>query len=208
MVRPRREEQIDIARRAVEVTIEQIDQKGEEALTLAAVAADVGCRAPALYSHFASKDALLRAAHDEGFRMLLDGKMALAVRTKGDVLGRLREGGLAYLRFAFEHPGLYRLMFSPPGGGLFGNPFGEDAGRRCLDVLGAAVRGCQDEGYLADVDTDQMVFLLWSLVHGAAMLVLQGRAPLRTGEEPARAAERCVDAIMQVIANSREIHAA
>lgn len=198
MSRPRKDQQIDIPRRAVEAAIRLLDRRDAASLTLAEVADMVGCRAPALYTHFANKDSLLRAVHDEGFRMMLEGKFATAGNTAADPFDRLRDGGLAYLRFAFDNPGLYRLMFSFPGAGIPAKPFNSDPGRQCLAILRSAVDACRGERNL-HADTGQLAFFLWSTVHGAAMLVLQDRAPIEEGVTPMAAAIRTVDTAMKLI---------
>jgi AcrR family transcriptional regulator len=204
MARPRKDQQIDIPACAVDATIQLLDERDAAAITLAEVAAVVGCRAPALYAYFANKDALLRAAHDAGFRILLQEKLAVAARNARNPLERLRAGGLAYLRFALERPGLYRLMFSPPGAqGLPANPFASDPGAQCLALLHSAIVACQAQGYLPEKDPTQMAFVLWSAVHGAASLVLQGRAPVQTGQDPLAAATGAVEALMSFVQQSR-----
>lgn len=206
MARPRKDQQVDIPTRSVEETIRLLDTQDAATITLAGVAAAVGCRAPALYAYFANKDALLRAAHDEGFRLLLQHKLAVAARHADDPLERLRAGGLAYLAFAFEHPGLYRLMFAPPGiDGLSGNPFEADPGARCLAVLQSAIADCQATGCLPGADTTQMAFTLWSAVHGAASLLLQGRAPMSPDRDGRAAATGVVDGLMAFIRQSRRV---
>lgn len=114
MARPRKEQELDIARRAVEETIPLLARRGDFDVPLAEVAQAVGCTAPALYGHFQNKNALLRAVRDEGFRRLYDEKLAVTERMRTDPLGYLREGSYAYVRFALGHPTLYRLMFTPP----------------------------------------------------------------------------------------------
>ncbi len=204
MARPRKDQQIDIPARAVEETMRQLDTREAGAITLAQVAAAVGCRAPALYAYFAGREALLRAVHDAGFRLLLEEKLAVAARHADAPLDRLREGGLAYLRFAAEHPGLYRLMFSPPAAAdLPDDPFATDAGAGCLAMLERAITACQAEGYLPGRQAAQVAFTLWSAVHGAASLVLQGRAPVPAGQDAMAAAAGVVDDLMDFIRRSR-----
>ena len=77
MARPRKEQELDIARRAVEETIRLLAVRGDFDVPLSEVAQAVGCTAPALYSHFRNKNALLRAARDEGFRRLYKEKLAV-----------------------------------------------------------------------------------------------------------------------------------
>lgn len=202
MARPRKEEAIDIPARAVAETVGLLAHHDVAAITMADVAAAVGCRAPALYNHFRNKDALLRAVHDAGFVKLYDEKLAVAARTGGDAFARLREGGIAYLRFAAENPALYRLMFNAPPAGLPGNPFETDIGMRLLGFLRASIVGCQSLGYLPGHDPDLVAFTLWSTVHGAASLTIQNRIPAAIGDQATLNAA-IVDAVMAMIEATR-----
>ncbi len=199
MARPRKDQALDIPARAVEATITLLADHDVDAITMADVATAVGCRAPALYNHFANKTALLRAVHDAGFARLYEEKLAVAARTTGDALARLREGGLAYLRFALENPALYRLMFSPPrAAGLDGNPFADDIGLKSLAFLRASIEACQREGAIAGRDPDAIAFALWSLVHGAASLILQNRVPAATAD-PESLVQETIDTAMTIL---------
>ncbi|PWC14875.1 TetR family transcriptional regulator [Brenneria roseae subsp. americana] len=203
MSRPRKDQQLDIPGQAIRETIRLLDERDAQVITLADVAAAVGCRAPALYAYFAGKDALLIAVHNEGFRILLQEKLAVANKNASDPLNQLCEGGLTYLRFAFERPGLYRLMFSPPlVKGLSSDPFATDPGAECLTILRSAVTACQKKGYLSGMDAAHIAFVLWSAVHGAASLLLQGRAPAQTKPDT-KAAASVVNSIMSFIQLTR-----
>lgn len=131
------------------------------------------------------------------------GKLAVAARTAGDAFARLREGGLAYIRFALENPALYGLMFAPPPvESLSGNPFAEDLGLRSIGFLRGSIEACQAEGYLPGANPDRVAFTLWSAVHGAASLMLQNRVPSSEADREALATAT-VDTIMGLIAATR-----
>lgn len=206
MARPRNVERIDIEAEAVAAVVRLLDDGvvyGAGEITLSQVAEAVGCRAPALYGHFRNRDDLLRRAHDAGFAMLYADKQIAAAATAGQpAVARLRAGGVAYVRFAVAHPGLYRLMFAPPPLAIVvGNPFESDVGRRCLDFLAESVAACQREGMLTGFSTERLAFVLWSAVHGAASLILQNRAPLASHRPPAdeTMARMAVDTVMDLI---------
>jgi AcrR family transcriptional regulator len=208
LARPRKDQQIDIRGRAVEETIRLLGSRTTEELTMQDVAVAVGCRAPALYNHFRSKDALFRAVHDAGFERLYSEKLALAGRSAASGFERLRAGGIAYMKFAMENPSLYLLMFDPPpfeGDGAAGNPFERDLGLKSIALLRAAVVMCQTEGYLPGQDPDLVAFTLWSTVHGAASLMLQNRSPLviSTVIDGDRLVERTVDVMMAFVTSTR-----
>ena len=84
MARPRKAQELDIGRRAVEETIRLIAQRGDFDVPLTEVAQAIGCTAPALYGHFRNKCALLVAMRDEGFNRLYEVKAAVSERMRSD----------------------------------------------------------------------------------------------------------------------------
>ncbi|MDQ2101268.1 TetR/AcrR family transcriptional regulator [Azospirillum isscasi] len=218
MVRPRNDERIDIRSRAVEAAARLFVERGTERVTLQDIAADVGCRAPALYRYFPNKEALLLEVHDEGFRRLYAFKADAGRAAGGDAVARLRLGGLAYIRFALENPNLYELMFNDRGphrrleelrasrseGAADGT---EDMAQRCLRFLETSIRDCQAAGYLQGLDTETAAFTFWSAVHGAASLALRGRGPFDVSRVDATVAQRAVvqtvETMMALVAASR-----
>ncbi|MBP2293441.1 TetR/AcrR family transcriptional regulator [Azospirillum rugosum] len=208
MVRPRKDERIDIKTRAVESAARLFVERGTDAVTMQDIAAEVGCRAPALYRYFPNKEALLLAVHDDGFRRLYAHKAA-AGRTAGDdAYERLRLGGLAYVRFALENPNLYELMFIERGPFLrlnalraAGNAEAEDIGQRSLEFLKTSILACQKSGYLEGLDPDAAAFTFWSVVHGAVSLALRRRGPFHA-VEPERIVAQAVETMMALVART------
>jgi AcrR family transcriptional regulator len=89
----------------------KILQEGDlEDLTLARVAKELGVSAPAVYHHFPNKDALVAATAALGFRHLT-ALYEKINRTHKDLHSWIRARGRTYLQFAFEEPGLHRLMY-------------------------------------------------------------------------------------------------
>ncbi|GAA2199915.1 TetR/AcrR family transcriptional regulator [Sinomonas flava] len=90
---------------AVKAAREILESSGPAGLTMQAVAARVGVRAPSLYKRFRDRDALLAAVAasciDE-----LTGRL----ETAAPDLSRL---ATAYRSFAHEHPEAFRLIFTP-----------------------------------------------------------------------------------------------
>jgi len=203
MARPRKDQALDIRARAIAETIRLLGETEAHDLTLARVAAAVGCRPPALYGHFRDKNDLLRAVHDAGFAWLYAQKLDVGRTTQGNALARLREGGRAYIAFALENPALYRLMFDPPrDSGLDAAPFEGDVGLKSLGFLRAGIVAAQRDGYAPGMDPDQLAFTLWGTLHGAVSLLLQGRAPTVETESTV-AANAVVDLMMAFIAATR-----
>jgi AcrR family transcriptional regulator len=98
--------------RVVEVAAALADKDGLDALTLAAVAAELGVRTPSLYKHVEGLPALRRL-------LAVRAKQELAGVLGGAAVGRargdaLRAVALAYRDWAVEHPGLYTAAQAAP----------------------------------------------------------------------------------------------
>jgi AcrR family transcriptional regulator len=87
-----------------------VDEGGAEALTVSAVAAEAGVKAPSLYKHFADRAALVKAVE---ISVIHDLEAALRAGTTGEgPAARLSAMARAYRRFALAHPRRYALIYS------------------------------------------------------------------------------------------------
>ncbi|GAB0119581.1 hypothetical protein Acid7E03_36530 [Acidisoma sp. 7E03] len=141
-------------------------EAGEE-VTLRAVARAAGVSAMAPYRHFADKAALLHAVKQQGFAHLQDLlRSADAAETDGEALIRQ---GLGYLRFAFENPALFRLMFS--------SPVTETYAPKATDDTAYGVLARRVARLAPPAEALAATTAAWSIVHGMATLMLDGRLP-------------------------------
>jgi AcrR family transcriptional regulator len=158
----------------VEAALRTIQRAGVEAVTLRGVGKDVGVSRTALYRHFADKSALLRAVAREGFRML-----RLALVEAWGKSGRGRVGfeamGEAYVRFAVENPSHYRVMFGASILGHDSDPELEREGAAAFQALVDALVDQQRAGLIRQDPPLQLALFIWSVVHGVAMLAIDGR---------------------------------
>src|SRR6516162_7210307 len=83
-----------------------LDESGMEAVGLRETARRVGVSATAAYRHFTNKEDLLASVAAEGFQELGE---AMAGAARGAT--PLIRAGLAYVEFAQQKRGLFRLMF-------------------------------------------------------------------------------------------------
>src|SRR5687768_7100720 len=164
----------DLRRALVDEAVRTIDREGVEALTLRSIGERLGVSRTALYRHFADKPALLAAVGREGFRLL---RMALTGAWEQE--GRGRAGfeamGLAYVRFAVAHPAHYRVMF----GGFIescakDDEFVEEA-KAAFQVLVDSLVEQQQSGLVRNDDPLLLARMIWSMVHGIAMLGIDGQ---------------------------------
>jgi len=158
-------------------------ESGTGELSLRAVARAAGVSAMAPYRHFADKAALLAAVAGCGFAALYDG--LAAADSAPEPRAALLAQGLAYVAFARARPALFRLMFMDQPGQL--KPAGGDTG--AYDVLARRV------AELTPDDADSAALACWSIVHGLATLVLDGRLAGLAPERERRALSLFVAAL-------------
>jgi AcrR family transcriptional regulator len=163
----------DLRRSLIEAAVRTIQKHGFEALTLRAVADELGVSRTALYRHFADKAALLTAVANEGFIML---RMALVVAWENAGKGHqgLEAMGEAYVSFAIANPWHYRVMF---GGGFeldASNPELSQSGNAAFFALVDALVEQQTQGTVRQEDPQTQAVFVWALVHGLAMLAIDG----------------------------------
>ncbi|QYJ05964.1 TetR/AcrR family transcriptional regulator [Qipengyuania flava] len=136
--------------------------------SLRELARRVGVSATAVYRHFPDKHALDKALAREGLRMLGSAQADAADRAGGGPAG-FAETGRAYVRFALDHPALFRLMFTQ-GHPVEDNDEKPDEARALLTANTQALASDPDHA-------ETLALQAWSIAHGIAMLMLDGRIP-------------------------------
>jgi AcrR family transcriptional regulator len=155
----------------------------EQSVTLREIARRVGIAAPSIYEHFPGREAIVYAVIDDVFSQFR-AAIQRAQDGQSDPPGRLRAGCAAYLRFASQHPGQYRVLFGRRQH-LGGRPPGRTATwDQAFNLLVAAVRDCASAGQAATDDPRGDAITIWAALHGYATL----RASLPTFGWPARQA--------------------
>jgi AcrR family transcriptional regulator len=143
-------------------------------LSLREIARSVGVSATAVYRHFPDKDALKSALAQAAYDKLGEAQRVSAVG-KGNALDEFQAMGRAYVRFALDHPTLFRLMSScPPPGDLFDLAGDEDdEAARLLRAYAVKLAG---EGAATD-QVRTVAMRAWALVHGLAVLMVDDHIP-------------------------------
>ncbi len=156
---------------------ELVAERGADGISLRELARAAGVSHAAPAHHFADRRGLFTALAAQGWRLLA---AALA-----DARPDFIDAALAYVRFALDHPGHYAVMFDRS----LVNP----ADAELVAAQGAAgTELATGVGTLDDPrarsDPDGAALAAWSLVHGFAMLWLNGA--IDTDTDPAATAER------------------
>jgi AcrR family transcriptional regulator len=180
MARPRLHDDA-LRTQLLEVTSRVISSDGEGAVTVRKVAAEAGTSASAVYALFGSREALVEAVSDEGFRRFAE--HLAAVGQSDDPAADLRALGGAYREFALADPHFYRVMFYravSPADGEPASAVDRPTFRVLHDAVARTLGGAPPEHVLS------AAVGLWGLVHGLVSLELAGLLP---GDESAREAE-------------------
>jgi AcrR family transcriptional regulator len=159
-------------------------ETGDEALvSMRAVAKQVGITPPAIYQHFADKDALIEAVCDRRFEQMIR-MFDEAAASADDPMSQLLEMGRAYVRFALENPEPYRVLMMTRG--TTEHPVmsqekpnrGTVAFQRLVDK----VSECIEAGSIPQQDPLEASLVLWAAVHGlTALMITTPITPVGTG---------------------------
>jgi AcrR family transcriptional regulator len=145
---------------------------GPAAVTVRAVAAEAGVAPMGVYNRFGSKEGLIDAILMRAFDGLRE---AVAGRGELDPLERLRASGERYRQFALAHPKHYAVMF---GGAIQHGEFVgelEECASGAFDELVGHVETAMTAGRLIPGEPRAVAQQIWSAVHGAVSLELQGQ---------------------------------
>jgi AcrR family transcriptional regulator len=152
-----------------------------EAVTLRAVAREIGIAAPSIYAHFPDRQAIVMAALVQIFDELRDAIVA-GVAEHTDAVERLVSGCTAYVSFALAHPSRYNVLFSeeriadsahcqPVLVGPGGRPLLE-YGAESFALLVDALEACVQSGASSSSDVVADSTAIWVAMHGAVSLRL------------------------------------
>ncbi|CDO38649.1 putative TetR family transcriptional regulator [Novosphingobium sp. KN65.2] len=150
-----------------------------ETLSLRDLSARLGVSRAAPYRHFPTKEDLLRAVAEAGLRRITEEYLA-AESMEARPAERLRIACRAYLALAADNPGLFNLLFfthayadgQRKDGGSPGSAFS------IFERLVAANLDARDE-----IEVRPKALAAWSLLHGFAVLRMQGRISTFASEE-------------------------
>jgi AcrR family transcriptional regulator len=159
-------------------------------LSMRAVADAAGVTPPSIYRHFPDKQALLDAVLEERWQELYQ---ALAAAVEDDPFRSLRAVCLAYVRFAEEHPGHYRVLFSAAGPAGVTEERARHPGGPSFNLLLEAIQRCLDAGAAVPAGRDSwfLAAQIWVTGHGVIDLRYGQRFPF-----PWPPAETLLDALL------------
>jgi AcrR family transcriptional regulator len=157
-----RAEIVTVAKRllAAAATVDDVSIRG--------IADAVGVTPPSIYLHFADKNDLIAAVVADVFAEL-DAAMLDAGAKAKSPLEKLRNYGLAYVRFAVDHPEHYRLAAMDP---CPRPDVDEVLANSAFEHFNDTVVECIEAGIFPEGEPLPITLDLWSAAHGIASLLI------------------------------------
>ena len=149
-------------------------EHGPEAVSMRQLAAELGVSAMTPYRYFRDKDDILAAVRAQGFNRFAEA-LENAYAANPDPAARAGAVGAAYVRFAFDHPAAYRLMFdlSQPSEADYPDLVrAEERARRTMTDYVDSLIGA---GLIAGEHPDLIAHVFWAAIHGLVVLKLAGK---------------------------------
>ena len=163
----------DLKPALIEAGLAELEEKGLDSLSLRAIAARVGVSHTAPKNHFDGLRGLLTAIAAAGFDRHA-AEMRRGVEDTVPGTARLHAAGNGYVRFALENPELFKLMFSSTLCDA-NDPELQRAARGSYEVLRGIAHGLDWDKADAPGAPWRTEWMLWSMVHGYAMLLIEGQ---------------------------------
>jgi len=158
--------------------LEILSEKGIEGLSLRNVARRIGVSHTASYNHFHNKQALLAAISTAGHEQLYHVLSSAFDKSKQSSAEIITEIAWAYLQFALEDPGRFKLMFSGALEEERDHPEFIEISQKNISLLEEIIVFCQSKGQLPEDRVENIAIKLWSLVHGFTYLMLENQFPI------------------------------
>jgi AcrR family transcriptional regulator len=163
----------DLRDALVRVALREAEQGGPEAISIKALAKELGVSQPAPYRHFVDREALLAAVTAEAFRQFNTVlREAMVKPSKRSKLSRLAQ---ATLSFGLERNGIYRLMFVSRSTACAAKD--SELHRAAMETFGLVLDAL--EAPAIDHVRERHALQIWAALHGVVMLAQQG---LLTGQ--------------------------
>ena len=179
----------DLRAACLRAALDLLEEGGTGALSLRAVARRAGVSPTAPYRHYADRDALVSAVAAVGYQQLAE--YLAAAHPSPSTTDDLAAVAVGYVRFALEHPAMFRMMFAEP----------------CdHDSADRAAATAMVSSYLESIvlrvfpgsDPQAHSIAAWALVHGLAFLHLDGKF------DPAGFEDRVRSAVIAALARTAD----
>ena len=178
----------DLRDALVHAALREAEQGGPEAISLKALAKQLGVSQPAPYRHFADREALLAAVTAEAFRQFSAVmREAIGKPSKRSKLSRFAQASLA---FGLRRNGIYRLMFASRVMACASKD--SELHIAAMETFALVLEAL--EAPAVGLLRERFALQIWAALHGVIMLAEQG---LLTGKSANVTREELVEDIVR-----------
>ncbi len=173
----------DLRELIISKSVEIIAESGIRGLSFREVArrAKVSHQAP--YHYFKSDSEIISAIAKEGFKKLREAILDASSKHPTQPIDALNSAGIAYVQFALNHQGHFRVMFQRtllPNEVLIGSlDEAKEAYQALNDLVTRAMKLLQDN----TLGVEGITMLCWSTAHGLATLLSEGMGGIGNDEK-------------------------
>jgi AcrR family transcriptional regulator len=194
----------------IAATVELIEERGVEQLSVREVAKRAGVSPGAPFRHFRSKTALLTAVAEQAMDRLTESVAKAVSEAAGDDPAAAFEAiGQGYLEWALANPTHFQIISSRTLIDFEASPSLRDQNGAIRETMVDLLTQAQRQGQLAsDVDLDHLVLAARAYVYGLARMAIDGHFPeWHPSEPPAIAVRQALRLFMgqMIIAPKRDL---
>ena len=167
-------EKAEMRKMILNAAMELFIKEGYSGVSIRKIAKKIEYSPGSIYTYFADKDSIFYELHVEGFGILY--QKQISTQSVNDPRERLLAQGRAYIEFALENQEYYDIMFIMRESiELICKEEDRDwtHGQRSFELLKRNVAECQAAGMFKNQNIDSVAFLLWSVVHGIASIIIR-----------------------------------
>jgi AcrR family transcriptional regulator len=206
---PRRYHHGNLVEALVAATVDIVEERGAEHVSVREVAKRVGVSPGAPFRHFRSKTALLTAVAEQAMDRLVEAvSKARGTADSSDPIDTFEAIGRGYLEWAFSNPTHFQIISSRTlidfNGSVSLRAQNESIRQAMIDLLTQARR----QGRLApDEEIDQLALTARALVYGLARMAIDGHFPeWHPSEPPSVAAQKALHLFIDQISRSPSVN--
>ncbi|MDZ7899564.1 MAG: TetR/AcrR family transcriptional regulator [Arcicella sp.] len=168
-------DKLEMRLKILETAQQTFIEEGFEKASIRAIADRIEYSPATIYLYFKDKNELFFSVHEMGFEKLIL-EMTDAIEGITDPIEELRARGYAYMKFAFENPEMYDLMFilNAPMESMKASETW-DCGHRCFELLFQTIQRCLDNNSIKISNLHIAVMSVWSFMHGLVSLKIRNR---------------------------------
>jgi AcrR family transcriptional regulator len=182
-------------------------KKGIQSTSINQIARKAELGVGTIYFYYQSKEEIFYALQEEGLDLLFRQIQTIG-RTPIAPDGKLRETGMAYLRFSSRHKDYFDIInyFLATPSVMLGDELKQQIdhkGSRILKLLSGFIRSGVSDGIFRSVDSKKYAVMFWGALHGLTQFKKLEDTVLE-GEDHAHIFEYAVDQLIDGLKQTKE----